>query len=686
MTALSAFRPASHRVLPLPIRLLRLAGVVMLLATGLLQAAGKDLPFGEAADPLPPEVAFVPTLSASARDELLVEFTIAPKYYLYRDRIEITTAGGETASLGKADLPTGLKIEDDFFGESWIYRDSVRISVPVTVPPGQNSLALEVVFQGCADMGLCYPPLTQAHEVALPAGPTVAALGADEPADSPAGRFTAQPADQSAAQLAAQSSALPTGKGPGNLRELLDETDTTSDSDELLPPREAFVPRLGPSRTDTLALSWQIEPGYYLYKDKLQFTLEGADGATISAAIGAIDLPDGEQQHDDFFGTTEVYRDATDIQLAVDPPATVRDAELVISYQGCADIGVCFPPDTLRVPVTFNAAAALLPASTTDGFAAERVSEQDRLSGQLASASLWLNALTFFGLGLLLAFTPCVLPMIPILSSLIVGQGERLSTGHAFRLSLVYVLAMALTYTTLGVLVGLSGYNLQAWFQDPWILSAFAALFVLLSLSMFGLYELQVPLAVQNRLAAWSNRQQGGRLGGVAIMGFLSALIVGPCVTAPLVGALVYIAETGDAVIGGVALFSLSMGMGCAIAAGRHLGRPTDAECRCLDGQDQGRVRGDPAGHGDLDALALSARWRDPRTVRHPAGAQRHLLRRHRRSRSAQQRRTAPWQGRWPGGVAVRRGPDDWCPVRWAQLSDPTAGHRQRRRRERRVR
>ena len=170
--------------------------------------------------------------------------------------------------------------------------------------------------------------------------------------------------------------------------------------------------------------------------------------------------------------------------------------------------------------------------------------------------------------------------MIPILSSLIVGQGkspeERLSTGQAFRLSLTYVLAMALTYTVVGVLVGLSGYNLQAFFQNPWILSAFAALFVLLSLSMFGFYELQLPLAFQNRLTAWSNRQQGGRTGGVAVMGFLSALIVGPCVTAPLVGALIYIAESGDAVIGGLALFSLSMGMGTPLllvgtSAGRFM-------------------------------------------------------------------------------------------------------------------
>jgi len=168
----------------------------------------------------------------------------------------------------------------------------------------------------------------------------------------------------------------------------------------------------------------------------------------------------------------------------------------------------------------------------------------------------------FFGAGLLLTFTPCVLPMIPILSSIIVGKGEKISTGRAFTLSLVYVLAMALTYTIAGVLIGLSGENIQATLQHPYVLTAFALLFVVLSFSMFGYYELQMPTSIQNRLSKVSNNQKSGSFGGVATMGFLSALIVGPCVTAPLVGALIYIGQTGDAVLGGAALFALAMGMG----------------------------------------------------------------------------------------------------------------------------
>ena len=195
------------------------------------------------------------------------------------------------------------------------------------------------------------------------------------------------------------------------------------------------------------------------------------------------------------------------------------------------------------------------------------ISEQDQIAASLASGNTLLTILTFFGFGLLLAFTPCVFPMIPILSSIIVGQGEKITTRKAFAMSLTYVLAMALTYTVAGVIAGWFGENLQAAFQNPWILGSFAAVFIALSLSMFGFYELQMPSALQSRLTEISNRQQGGTLLGVAVMGFLSALIVGPCVAAPLAGALIYIGQTGDAVLGGAALFALSLGMGAPLIA-----------------------------------------------------------------------------------------------------------------------
>src|SRR5690606_15219590 len=207
---------------------------------------------------------------------------------------------------------------------------------------------------------------------------------------------------------------------------------------------------------------------------------------------------------------------------------------------------------TLQLPA---GSAMPVAASVTPTTFTEPLSEQDSLAASLASGNTAMTVLTFFGLGLLLAFTPCVFPMIPILSSIIVGQGANITTRRAFALSLVYVLAMALTYTVAGVLAGLFGANLQAAFQDPWILGSFAAVFVLLSLSMFGFYDLQVPQSLQSRLANWSNSQRSGTTIGVAIMGFLSALIVGPCVAAPLAGALIYIGQSGDPVLGGLALF-----------------------------------------------------------------------------------------------------------------------------------
>ena len=256
--------------------------------------------------------------------------------------------------------------------------------------------------------------------------------------------------------------------------------------------------------------------------------------------------------------------------------ANTNAIDLIFKYQGCAKAGLCYPPITKTITVNLDsstgaAAAASFTsssgsnASTSTG--TEFQSEQDKIAGTLASGKMLFTIFFFFGLGLLLAFTPCVFPMIPILSSIIVGQGDNISTSKAFSLSLVYVLAMAVTYTVAGVIVGLSGENIQVWFQNPWVISVFAGIFVLLSLAMFGFYELQMPSGIQNKLNNISSGAKQGSYVGAGIMGLLSALIVGPCVTAPLIGALIYIAETGNAWVGGIALFSLSMGMGAPLLA-----------------------------------------------------------------------------------------------------------------------
>jgi thiol:disulfide interchange protein DsbD len=327
----------------------------------------------------------------------------------------------------------------------------------------------------------------------------------------------------------------------------------TLEKDDLLDAEVAFAIS-GSSKGDKVLIHYNIAEGYYLYRHTFKFSPVSQD-----FTFGDPVIPPGEKHYDDYFGEVETYRRAIDIEIPFNysghkPPDML---ELQAISRGCADIGVCYPPLAQTVAVAIDASAGkTLPSPGAP------MAEQDRIAATLMQGASFLTLLTFFGFGLLLAFTPCVFPMIPILSGIIVGQGKPVTTRRAFLLSVVYVLAMALTYTVVGVLIGLSGENIQALFQNPWILGLFAAVFVLLALAMFGFYELQMPSALQSRLTNLSNSQQSGNLAGVAIMGFLSALIVGPCVTAPLIGALIYIAQTGDAVLGGAALFALSLGMG----------------------------------------------------------------------------------------------------------------------------
>ena len=334
--------------------------------------------------------------------------------------------------------------------------------------------------------------------------------------------------------------------------------------DDILDPDEAFKISFD-SQPGQFKASWIIAEGHYLCRDKMQ-VLSDDPGITIKPLI----MPTGDAKDDPVFNKIlYVYHDFVEVtapyQFSNDGD---KDVTFKVKFQGCSEVaGICYPPQTKTFTAKLSPISAAQAATLTSDLqaSAEPVSEQDEIANALRSGDTWLTLLIFFGAGLLLAFTPCVFPMIPILSGIIVGQGEEISTRKAFYLSLVYVLAMAMTYTIVGVLVGLSGENIQAWFQNPWIIGSFALIFVALSFSMFGFYELQMPASIQSKLTNISNSQQGGNIVGVAIMGFLSALIVGPCVTAPLVGALIYIAETGDAVLGGMALFSLSMGMGAPL-------------------------------------------------------------------------------------------------------------------------
>jgi thiol:disulfide interchange protein DsbD len=341
---------------------------------------------------------------------------------------------------------------------------------------------------------------------------------------------------------------------------------------DLLEPEKAF--RLSARAVDpeTIEVRFDIARGYYMYRDKFAFAAEPAD-----VKLGQAAFPKGETKKDEFFGVMETYRKQVAVMLPVKTDA--ETLKLAVTSQGCADIGVCYPPQTQTVEVKLAAlssggASPSAPLATGAQFGGREVrgapgivSDEARFQDALQSGNFLLMLAMFFGAGILLAFTPCVLPMIPILSGIIIGEGRAVAKAHAFALSLTYVLGMALTYTAIGILAALSGTLLSAALQNPWVLGAFAAVFVALAASMFGFYDLQLPAVFHSKVAAASQRLKGGEITGVALMGMLSAAIVSPCVAAPLAGALLYISQTRDVVLGGTALFSLALGMGVPLIA-----------------------------------------------------------------------------------------------------------------------
>ncbi|MDX7747336.1 protein-disulfide reductase DsbD [Aeromonas veronii] len=304
-------------------------------------------------------------------------------------------------------------------------------------------------------------------------------------------------------------------------------------------------------RGDQLLLTLHIADDYYLYRHSLRFK---GNNLTFSEPT----LPEGIEHEDDFFGKTRVYYQQ--VSIAVPLKEVGENATLRVRYQGCTD-GLCYPPTDKLIDVAPLVTATTASTAETAQSVAP-VSQQDQLAAALGNQGFWLSIVAFFALGLGLAFTPCVFPMYPILTGIIAGAGHRLSTGRAFLLSLVYVQGMAVTYTLLGLVVASAGLKFQAALQHPYVLIGLSVMFVLLALSMFGLYTLQLPSSLQTRLSGLSNRQQGGSVVGVAIMGMISGLVCSPCTTAPLSGALIYVAQSGDLWLGGAALYALSLGMG----------------------------------------------------------------------------------------------------------------------------
>ncbi|GAB3729754.1 protein-disulfide reductase DsbD [Luteimonas pelagia] len=544
-------------------------------------------------DLLPVDAAFPLTAVATGPDRIEVRWGIADGYYLYRHRMSAAPTTDAFSADGDLALPAGKRYTDEFFGEVETYRGGVTGVLEGARRAGADTVTLDVRFQGCADIGVCYPPQRRTVRVAL----ADAATGGMDPAPAAGGLL-----------------ALPGTGGTGGL---------LGGSDEPLPPEQAFRVEAIAGDGNTLLVRMTPARGYYLYRDKTRFDLDAGDGL---AAAAPQRWPAGTAHEDEYFGRTTVYFDQVEVALPVTRthPRPARGT-LTVGFQGCQADGICYPPMSRALAVdlpagTVATAAAtpgddFTPAAAATGGAGsdparpdpatpttpaatpgtgdaatgadpapdavdDALAEDARLARGLEGPGRWVALAGFLGAGLLLAFTPCVLPMVPILSGLIAGassaHGGRLGARRALALSAIYVFASALVFTAAGVVAGLVGANLQVAFQAPWVIVAFSLLFVALALAMFGAYELQLPAGLRSRLGAMADRQRGGSWAGVAAMGALSALIVGPCVAPPLAAAVLYIGQTRDPVFGGMALFALAIGMGLPLlafgaAAGRGL-------------------------------------------------------------------------------------------------------------------
>ena len=473
------------------------------------------------ADELPPQVteAFRYVVSDTG-DALELDWVIDDCCYLYREKLKFESSDGALL-LGEPQLPEGLPHEDEFFGRQEVYRDRFFVTIPYTVKSDRPQTAkLVIKSQGCNDdFGICYPPQTWTDEIKL--------------------------RKISSATPKLQLGAL--GGNPGA-------------SSDFPPVDEVFFPEIFAVDGNTVEVGIRVVPGFYLYKDKISVR-----SLSDNAQTGRLDLPKGKMKTDEYFGEMEVYPESVLAPLAI-ARATPEpmDLELELKYQGCAEGGLCYMPQTRIIAVSLPEASSVsdLPATPSDD---APVSEQARLAQIITGSSLWVAAGLFFVAGLGLAFTPCVLPMVPILSGIIAGEGDGVTPMRGFTLALSYVLGMALVYTGAGIAAAAVGVQLQATFNQPWILILFAALFVVLALGMFGVYDLQMPSSIQGKLASVSGNQKSGTMIGAFVMGALSALIVTACVAPALIAALTVMAQTGDMLRSGSALFAMSLGMGAPL-------------------------------------------------------------------------------------------------------------------------
>ena len=494
-------------------RILTLLSLLMLWPAAPAHALGDE-------DILRPEAAYRYAVTDTGA-ALEIDWAIEDGYYLYREKMSYES-NTPAIVFGEVEMPAGESHEDEFFGVQEIYRGRFFVRIPYSVE-GELPASMELVLksQGCADLGICYPPQVWTEPVRM--------MAANTNADDISAKLT------------------------------LGSTFGSSLGD-FLPVDEAFKPMLIALDGNTVEVSFQIAPGYYLYKDKIVASID-----SDRVQPGRMDLPAGKMKNDEYFGDMEVYYDEVfgKLPLARATPESMNLA-VDLTYQGCAEGGICYPPTTRTLDISLPTATAISAlAAVSDR--TPPVSEQSKLAQVITGSSIWVTVGVFFAAGLGLAFTPCVLPMVPILSGIIAGEGDNVSPARGFSLALTYVMGMALVYTAAGVAAAAAGLQLQATFNQPWVLALFSALFVVLALGMFGMFELQMPSGMQSRLASISGNQKSGTAVGAFVMGALSALIVTACVAPALIAALTVMAKSGDMLRGGMALFAMSLGMGAPL-------------------------------------------------------------------------------------------------------------------------
>ena len=470
---------------------------------------------------LAPEQAFSVIGNVADTNTVTVEWTVAEGYYLYNDKFSFAskTPGIE---IGDAQIPTGKKKFDPIFEkELETHRHKLIVTIPLQRNDTSiNNLQLSVGSQGCADVGVCYPPLQQTILLNLPAAV------AEQPA--PAGGLD-------------KLTSLGDSLGLGGQQ-------------EFLPPDEAFAFSAELGANGNIIADWRIADGYYLYRDKFSFNSD-----TAGVQLGQPDMPKGSMHHgilpDGSEGEVEVYNDQLTLTFPVDNTPAAGTLSFTAQFQGCADAGICYPPMTKTNEFPLSSAIATQPAATTPAPAETVDEEKKTYLGYIIAA---------FGIGLLLTFTPCVLPMIPILSSIIVGQSQngQLTKLKGGTLSLSYVLGTSVVYTAAGWAAGASGKQLQAYFQNPYVIGSVSTILVVLALSMFGMFTIQMPSGIQSRLQARSSGIKGGSMIGVFIMGVLSSMIVGACASPVLLSVLGVAIKSQDPVLGALIMFSMSLGMG----------------------------------------------------------------------------------------------------------------------------